>query len=126
MWPIWPSSGVKLCSGKTAAIYCGATACIVPQIIVWLLVFVLTVLAVLCFLFFVTCFIIECLLGWIGSSFKCDFVAICCFLLVLSRISDCGCRCMCHSFVICLYSYVVSPVCSDAFLSYTFLRLSLR
>jgi hypothetical protein len=29
--PVWPTSIVKMCSGKTAAIYCVVTACVVPQ-----------------------------------------------------------------------------------------------
>jgi hypothetical protein len=118
--PIWPSSGVKISSGETTAVFIvlllhmWSLRCAHMYVtwrflleflyvkflyIMWLLVCVLTVLGVSCslFFFFIACFVLECLLGWTGSSF---IMWVCCYLLFTSCIiSGCGCRCMCRSFV---------------------------
>jgi hypothetical protein len=73
--------------------------------IVWLLVCVLTVLGVLLPVAFscLFCFLMLAGLVWF-LLLKYDCVAICCFLLVLFRISGCGCRCMHRSFVFRIFS----------------------
>jgi hypothetical protein len=61
--------------------------------IVWLLVDVLPV-------------VLRCPFSWVGliPPLYYDCVAVCCFLLVLFRISGCGCGCMYHSFAFRYFS----------------------